>query len=318
MPWLSKMVTRGEVFQFSQIEDLPENAALEAQFFLSNRIQSHVAVPLRIGGSVPGVLLISMVRSRRTWSEEFLRRFRLVGEILANLLVRWRAHERIENLMGFEQLASEISVAFRRTCHPISGGIYGHYFLDATRVRFFAGYDFPVDLNKDRDMLKEASKAGVPMGGDLVAHPKGKAPRFLVWAMRDPMSAPLQRIQIIKGWMENGNAKEKVFDVVGSDGLKPDPVTHRIPDNGATVDLKTGKWSEDKGAAELSAVWTDPEFNPRQRAFYYVRVFEDPTLRWSTYDANKLGIPPRADLPTTIQERAYTSPICYSPKGGRR
>ncbi len=185
------------------------------------------------------------------------------------------------------------------------------------RVRFFAGYDFPKDLNKHRDMLKEAYKTGVPMGGDLIAHPKGKAPRFLVWATRDPTSAPLQRIQIIKGWMENGEAKEKVFDVVGSDGLKPDPVTYRIPDNGATVDLKTGKWSEDKGAAELSAVWTDPEFDPGQRAFYYVRVLEDPTLRWSTYDANKLGIPPRADLPKTIQERAYTSPIWYSPRKER-
>jgi len=163
-------------------------------------------------------------------------------------------------------------------------------------------------------MVKKAYDTGVPMGGDLLAHTKGKAPRFLVWATRDPQSAPLQRIQVVKGWMASGKALEKVFDVAGSDGLKPDPATHRIPDNGAKVDLKTGKWDEDKGAAELSVVWTDPEFDPKQQAFYYVRVLENPTLRWSTYDANKLGIPPMEDLPTTIQERAYSSPIWYSPK----
>ncbi|MBW2370014.1 MAG: DUF3604 domain-containing protein, partial [Deltaproteobacteria bacterium] len=181
------------------------------------------------------------------------------------------------------------------------------------RVRFFAGYDFPRDLNQQRDMVKKAYETGVPMGSDLIAHAAGKAPRFLVWATRDPLSAPLQRIQIVKGWMEAGKAREKVFDVAGSDDLMPDPETHRIPDNGAKVDLKTGQWDEDKGAAELSAVWTDPGFDPKQQAFYYVRVLENPTLRWSTYDANKLGIAVPEALPETIQERAYASPIWYSP-----
>jgi len=137
-----------------------------------------------------------------------------------------------------------------------------------------------------------------------------------VWAeenTRDPRSAPLQRIQIVKGWMQTDIAMEKVFDVAGSDGLIPDPATHRIPNNGAKVDLKTGKWEEDKGASKLSTVWKDPEFNPKQQAFYYVRVLENPTLRWSTYDANRLGIAVPKDLPKTIQERAFTSPIWYCP-----
>ncbi|MBW2367974.1 MAG: DUF3604 domain-containing protein [Deltaproteobacteria bacterium] len=182
------------------------------------------------------------------------------------------------------------------------------------RVRFFAGYDFPEALNQDCNMVKKAYDTGVPMGGDLLAHVNGKAPRFLFWATQDPQSAPLQRIQVVKGWMQDGKVKEKVFDVAGSDGLTPDPKTHRLADNGARVDLKTGIWDVHKGEAELSGVWTDPEFDPGQWAFYYVRVLENPTLRWSTYDANRLGIAPRPDLPATIQERAYTSPIWYSPK----
>jgi hypothetical protein len=183
------------------------------------------------------------------------------------------------------------------------------------QVRFFAGYDYADDLDKQADRVKQAYAQGVSMGGDLTGRTDGRAPKFLVWAARDANSAPLQRIQIIKGWVENGETREKVFDVVGSDGLVPDSKTHRIPDNGATVDLKTGQWDEDKGAAQLSALWSDPEFDPKQSAFYYARVLENPKLRWSTHDANTLGIEPLEELPTTIQERAYTSPIWYSPKG---
>jgi len=181
------------------------------------------------------------------------------------------------------------------------------------RVRFFASFDFAKDLHQQADAIRQAYAHGVPMGGDLVARDNNSAPKFLVWALRDPDSAPLQRIQVIKGWMENGESREKVFDVVGSDGLVPDPLTHRIPDNGASVNLKTGQWDEDKGAVELRAVWIDPEFDPEQHSFYYLRVLENPTLRWSTYDANTLGIEPLEELPATIQERAYTSPIWYSP-----
>jgi len=182
------------------------------------------------------------------------------------------------------------------------------------QVRFFAGYDYADDLDQQADRVEQAYAQGVSMGGDLQGRQDGKAPKFLMWAARDANSAPLQRIQIIKGWVENGETKEKVFDVVGSDGLVPDAKTHRIPNNGATVDLKTGQWNEDKGAAQLSALWSDPEFDPKQRAFYYVRVLENPKLRWSTHDANTLGIEPLKELPTTIQERAFTSPIWYTPK----
>jgi hypothetical protein len=183
------------------------------------------------------------------------------------------------------------------------------------QVRFFAGYDFADNLDQQADRVEQAYAQGVSMGSDLPGRDDGKAPKFLVWAARDANSAPLQRIQIIKGWIENGESREKVFDVVGSDGLVPDSKTHRIPDNGATVDLKTGQWDESKGAAQLSALWSDPEFDPKQRAFYYARVLENPKLRWSTHDANTLEIEPLKELPVTIQERAYTSPIWYSPKG---
>ena len=182
------------------------------------------------------------------------------------------------------------------------------------QVRFFAGYDYPDNLDRQADRVEQAYAQGVAMGSDLPGRDDGKAPKFLVWAARDANSAPLQRIQVIKGWIEDGESREKVYDIVGSDGLTPDPKTHRIPDNGAEVDLKTGRWTESKGASQLSALWRDPEFDPSQRAFYYVRVLENPKLRWSTHDANTLGIEPLKELHSTIQERAYTSPIWYSPK----
>ena len=133
-------------------------------------------------------------------------------------------------------------------------------------------------------------------------------------AMRDAHSAPLQRIQVVKGWLDrNGKAQEKVFDVACSDGGRVDPKTQRCSDNGATVDVKTCAYSQDKGDAELSTVWSDPEFDPTLNAFYYARVLENPTCRWSTWDANRLGIEPNPDLQKTIQERAYTSPIWFIP-----
>jgi hypothetical protein len=180
------------------------------------------------------------------------------------------------------------------------------------RVRFFGGYEYGDDLLADPDMVATAYGKGVPMGADLVAE-GDSAPRFLVWATRDPNSAPLQRVQIIKGWVVNGEAQEKVFDVACSDGLEPDPETHRCPDNGATVDLSDCSISQEVGAAELQALWTDPSFVPGQRAFYYVRVLQNPTCRWSTWDAVRAGVEPREDLPTTIQDRAWSSPIWYVP-----
>jgi hypothetical protein len=181
------------------------------------------------------------------------------------------------------------------------------------RVRFFAGYGLKDVQLSSADGLKAAYAGGVPMGSDLVGKADG-APSFLVMAMRDTNSAPLQRIQIVKGWLDkDGKALEKVFDAVCADGGKVDAKTQRCPDNGATVDVKTCAFSQDKGDAELATAWVDPEFDPKQNAFYYARVIEDPTCRWSTWDAIRAGVEPSPHLPKTIQERAYTSPIWFVP-----
>jgi hypothetical protein len=179
------------------------------------------------------------------------------------------------------------------------------------RVRFFGSFDYPSDLHKSPDLVKLAYDKGVPMGGDLKG--TGKAPRFVVWATRDPDSAPLQKIQIVKGWVENGKNMAKIYDVVCSDGITADPKTGACADNGASVDIATCEIKPGKGAAELSTTWTDPAFDPKIRAVYYVRVLEDPVCRWSTYDAHRLHVDPPKAVPATIKERAWTSPIWYTP-----
>ena len=152
------------------------------------------------------------------------------------------------------------------------------------------------------------------MGGDLPAKPgQVKAPHFVAWATKDPASANLQKIQIVKGWAEGGESYEKVYDIACSDGLKPGSKTHRCADNGATVSLTDCGYSKDKGAPELSASWTDPDFKPADRAFYYVRVLENPTCRWSTYDAHRANVALPDDVPPTIHERAWSSPIWFTP-----
>jgi hypothetical protein len=181
------------------------------------------------------------------------------------------------------------------------------------RVRFFAGYGIGASPLTSDEGVKNAYANGVSMGADLVGKTEGK-PDFLVMAMRDANSAPLQRIQIVKGWLDaKGKAQEKVFDIACSDGGAISPQTYRCADNGATVDVKSCAYSEDKGDAELNAAWSDPEFDPKLNAFYYARVVENPTCRWSTWDANRLGVEPNPKLPKTIQERAYTSPIWFIP-----
>ncbi len=181
-------------------------------------------------------------------------------------------------------------------------------------VRFFGGYDLSsIDLNSD-NMVSEAYKNGVTMGADLLSN-GDKVPEFIVWAQKDKYGAPLQRVQIIKGWMDSisGRPNEKVFDVVCSDGNAVDPVTHRCPDNGAKVNINDCSISQGVGSSELKTHWKDPEFDSSNKAFYYVRVLENPTCRWSTWDAVKRGFKPREDLHETIQERAWSSPIWYIP-----
>jgi hypothetical protein len=182
-------------------------------------------------------------------------------------------------------------------------------------VRFFGGYNLSsIDLNSE-SLVSEAYQKGVTMGSDLL-HNENKIPEFLVWAQRDKNGAPLQRIQIIKGWIDNnsGRPKEKVFDVVCSDGMQPDPITNRCPDNGARVNINDCSISTNVGSSELKTVWKDPEFAPDDKTFYYVRVLENPTCRWSTWDAIKAGYKPREGLHETIQERAWSSPIWYIPE----
>ena len=182
-------------------------------------------------------------------------------------------------------------------------------------VRFFGGYNLSsIDLNSE-SLVSEAYEKGVTMGSDLL-HNENKIPEFLVWAQRDKNGAPLQRIQIIKGWIDNnsGRPKEKVFDVACSDGMQPDPITNRCPDNGARVNINDCSITTNVGSSELKTVWKDPEFAPDDKTFYYVRVLENPTCRWSTWDAIKAGYKPREGLHETIQERAWSSPIWYIPE----
>ena len=180
-------------------------------------------------------------------------------------------------------------------------------------VRFFGGYNLSsIDLNSEM-LVSQAYQKGVTMGSDLVGD-GDKTPEFIVWAQRDKNGAPLQRVQIIKGWIDaSGRTYETVYDVVCSDGLQVDPVTNRCPDNGAKVNINDCSITQNIGSSELKANWIDPDFDKENKSFYYARVLENPTCRWSTWDAISRGFKPREDLHDTIQERAWSSPIWYIP-----
>jgi hypothetical protein len=183
------------------------------------------------------------------------------------------------------------------------------------RLRFFGGWDFaPVDARR-RDQARIGYAKGVPMGGDLPARPaEATSPTFLVLALRDPMGANLDRVQIIKGWLDaDGNPQDKVYDVAWSDNRQPGP-DGKLPPVGNTVDLSVPTWSNTIGASELGTVWTDPDFDPEVQAFYYARVIEIPTPRWTAYDVVKNGIEPGPDVKLITQDRAYSSPIWYERK----
>ncbi|OCP38673.1 DUF3604 domain-containing protein [Ensifer sp. LC163] len=180
------------------------------------------------------------------------------------------------------------------------------------QARMFGGWDYDQGLLADADWAKTAYASGVPMGGDLPPA-DGKVPSFVVTAVKDPADGNLDRIQIIKGWTKQGQVFEKVFDVAWSGARQPDPVTGKLPPVGSTVDITKATYTNDIGSVELKAVWTDPEFDPSLHAFYYSRVLQIPTPRWSTHDAVKLGILPPSNAPATVQERAWTTPIWYTP-----
>jgi hypothetical protein len=181
-------------------------------------------------------------------------------------------------------------------------------------VRFFGGWDFAAADAQSRMPATVGYAKGVPMGGDLSAAPQGKSPTFLVAALKDPIGANLDRIQVVKGWLDkDGRTQERVHDVavgggrkIGADGRAREPV-------GSTVDVANATWTNTIGAPELITVWKDPEFDPRLRAFYYARVIEIPTPRWTAYDAKRFGVKPLPGTAMTLQERAYTAPVWYTP-----
>ncbi|NNK49201.1 MAG: DUF3604 domain-containing protein [Gemmatimonadetes bacterium] len=182
------------------------------------------------------------------------------------------------------------------------------------RVRVFAGWDFESEDMARPDFISEGYSRGVPMGSDLVDAPSGSSPRFMIRALLDPDGANLDRVQVIKGWLDSdGDTHERIYDVavsdgreIGSDGRAREPV-------GNTVDIATATFTNTIGQAVMATLWEDPDFNPDEPAFYYVRVLEIPTPRWTTYDAAFYGIDLPDTVPATIQDRAYTSPIWYSP-----
>lgn len=220
---------------------------------------------------------------------------------------------------GWEQVASGLAAVWAtdNTRESIFDAMERKevYATTGTRisVRLFGGWDFSdADLNSRRPAVLGYQK-GVPMGGDLPAKKADKAPSFMVYALRDPVGANLDRIQIVKGWLDGkGKTHEKVYDVAWS-GDRVIDADGKLPPVGNTVDVENANWLNTIGASELGTVWTDPEFDPEQSAFYYARVLEIPTPRWIVYDAFRFGEELPTDAVTSAQERAYTSPIWYTP-----
>ncbi|MDW4551710.1 DUF3604 domain-containing protein [Defluviimonas sp. D31] len=225
-------------------------------------------------------------------------------------------------ILGWEQAASGLAAVWaaentreaifdameRKEVYATTGSRIG--------VRFFGGWDYTDEDLTSRTPAFAGYGRGVPMGGDLPAAPEGAAaPTFMVFALKDPIGGNLDRIQIVKGWMTaDGATEEKVYDVAWGGDRAPGE-DGKLPPVGSTVDVARATWTNTIGAAELGTVWTDPDFDPAHRAFYYARVIEIPTPRWTAYDAFRMGSEVPEESPMETQERAYTSPIWYTPKG---
>ena len=226
-----------------------------------------------------------------------------------------------QKILGWEQAASGLAAVWAKenTRESIFDAMERRevYATTGSRilVRLFGGWDFAEDDLKTRNPAFIGYRKGVPMGGDLPTSAQGRgSPNFMVYALKDPIGGNLDRIQIVKGWLdEEGQTHEKVYDVVWSGDRKPD-AEGKLPSVGDTVDVRRASWTNTIGAAELSTVWTDPDFDPAQRAFYYARVIEIPTPRWTAHDAFRFGLELPTEVPMKTQERAYTSPIWYTPK----
>ena len=234
------------------------------------------------------------------------------------------SHPFMENengkLMGWQMVASGLAAvwATENTREAIFDAMLRKEVYGTTGprmlVRLFGGWDFIKQDTKSRLLANVGYEKGVPMGSDLRAMPKGaKAPGFMVYALRDRIGANLDRIQMVKGWVDaRGKTQEKVYNVAWSGERKLD-AKGKLPAVGNTVDVANANWKNTIGAAELGTIWTDPDFDPKQKAFYYARVLEIPTPRWTTYDAFRYGVDLPEGAPTSTQERAYTSPIWYTP-----
>ena len=224
-------------------------------------------------------------------------------------------------IVGWQMVASGLAAVWAtdNSCEAIFDAMQRKEVYGTTgprmSVRMFGGWGFTDQDMNSRIPANAGYQKGVPMGGDLRVKPEGvTAPNFMVYAVRDPIGANLDRIQIVKGWLDaDGTTHEKVYDIVWSDKRVQD-TNGKLPTVGNTVDAATASWTNTIGASELSTVWTDPEFDVKQKAFYYARVLEIPTPRWSTYDAFRFGIDLPEGAPVSTQERAYTSPIWYTPE----
>jgi hypothetical protein len=223
------------------------------------------------------------------------------------------------NIMGWQQAASGYAAvwATENTREAIFDAMKRKetYATTGSRmtVRFFGGWDFTAQDTATRLPASIGYAKGVPMGGDLRKAPSGKRATFLVAAMKDPYSGNLDRIQIVKGWMDKaGNTQEKVYDVAWSGDRKPG-ADGKLPPVGNTVDVANATWNNSIGSPDLITVWEDPDFDAGESAFYYARVIEIPTPRWTAYEAKRYGIAMPPEVPMVTQERAYTSPIWYTP-----
>jgi hypothetical protein len=225
-------------------------------------------------------------------------------------------------IMGWEQTASGLAAVWARenTRESIFDAMERKetYATTGSRmlVRFFGGWNFTDEDAMSRSPAFAGYEKGVPMGGDLAEAPDGGTPSFLVAALKDPLSGNLDRIQIVKGWMDDrGDLHERIYDVAVSDERKIDADGRCRTPVGNTVDVERATWTNTIGDSEFITVWSDPEFDPGQSAFYYARVIEIPTPRWTAYEALRFGVDMPEEVPMTTQERAYTSPIWYTPNG---
>jgi hypothetical protein len=231
---------------------------------------------------------------------------RMSGSLFAGLDVRLENPAGLTGVWAEENTRQSLFDAMKRKETFATSG-------PQIKVRFFSGPDYASNLVNQDDWIKTAYAGGVPMGGDLKPLPDGKSPSFAVWATKDPTSGNLDRIQIVKGWTKYGQSFEKVYDVAWAGNRTPDPFNGKVPPIGTTVNPVDATYTNTIGAVELKGVWTDPDFDPSLDAFYYLRVLEIPTPRWTTIQARELDLPPPENVATTIQERAWSSPIWYTP-----